>query len=118
MKRSAMMDWLKKYDVLTKALSVLIALVLWLYVVNVVNPSTEHTYRGITPVFVGEETIRTSQNLMVVGKYTVDVKISGSRKDIRSLDKNDIRVEVDLSTLTGPGTYELPITIAPLSSAY
>ncbi len=118
MKRSAMMTWLKKYDVLTKALSVLIALVLWLYVVNVVNPSTEHTYRGITPVFVGEETIRASQNLMVVGKYTVDVKISGSRKDIRSLDKNDIRIEVDLSTVTGPGTYELPITIAPLSSAY
>lgn len=113
-----MMNWLKKYDVLTKALSVLIALVLWLYVVNVVNPSTEHTYRGITPVFVGEETIRASQNLMVVGKYTVDVKISGSRKDIRSLDKNDIRVEVDLSEITAPGTYELPITIAPLSSAY
>lgn len=118
MKRDAIINWFKKYDVLTKALSVLIALVLWLYVVNVVNPSTEHTYRGITPVFVGEETIRASQNLMVVGKYTVDVKISGSRKDIRSLDKNDIRVEVDLSEITAPGTYELPITIAPLSSAY
>ena len=118
MKRKAMMEWLKKYDVLTKALSVLIALVLWLYVVNVVNPSTEHTYHGITPVFVGEETIKNSQNLMVIGKYSVDVKISASRKDIRSLDKSDIRVEVDLSSITEPGTYELPITIAPLSSAY
>ncbi len=118
MKRKAIIEWFKKYDVLTKVLSVLIALVLWLYVVNIVNPSTEHTYYGISPVFVGEDAIMTSQNLMVVGKYTVNVRISGSRKDIRALDKNDIRVEVDLSSITEPGTYELPITIAPLSSAY
>ena len=118
MKRRAINEWFKKYDVLTKALSVLIALVLWLYVVNVVNPSTEHTYYGISPVFVGEDAIMASQNLMVVGKYTVNVKVSGSRKDIRALDKNDIRVEVDLSSITEPGTHELPITIAPLSSAY
>ena len=72
----------------------------------------------ITPVFVGADEIRTSKNLVVVGKYTVDIEVSGSRQDIMSLSKADVSVEVDISKITSAGTYELPYTVSLPSSAY
>ncbi len=112
------MTWLKKHDVVTKALSVLIAFVLWFYVVNVTDLSKNYKLRGITPDFVGVEEIMASKNLKVVGKYSVDIEVSGSRQDIMSLSKSDVKVEVDISKITAPGTYELPYTVTLPSSAY
>ncbi len=112
------MTWLKKHDVVTKALSVLIAFVLWFYVVNVTDLSKNYKMRGIAPVFVGVEEIMASRNLTVVGKYSVDIEVSGSRQDIMSLTKADVKVEVDISKITAPGTYELPYTVELPSSAY
>ncbi len=112
------MTWLKKYDVLTKALSLLIAVVLWLYVVNITDLSKNHKLRDISPTFVGVEEIMASRNLMVVGKYSVDIEVSGSRQDIISLNKTDVRVEVDVSKITSAGTYELPYTVSLPSTAY
>jgi len=112
------MTWLKKHDVFTKALSVLIAFVLWFYVVNVTDLSKNYKIRGITPVFEGVDEIMASRNLSVVGKYSVDVEVSGSRQDIMALSKSDVVVEVDVSGITSAGTYELPYTVTLPSSAY
>ena len=112
------MEWLKKHDVITKALSFLVALVLWLYVVNVTDLSKNYTIHDIAPEFIGTDEIMTSKNLMVVGKYSVDIEVSGSRQDIISLNKSDVKVEVDVSKITSAGTYELPYTVSLPSSAY
>lgn len=112
------MAWLKKYDVLSKAISVLVAAVLWFYVVSVNNFEENYKIRNIAPTFVGIEELMTSKNLMVVGDYSVDIEISGKRRDILSINESDIQIEVDLSNVTSAGTYELPYTVTLPSSAY
>lgn len=112
------MAWFKKYDVLSKIIAVLIAVVLWLYVVSINNFEESFKIRDIAPSFTGLDELMTSKNLMVVGEYSVDVEVFGSRRDILSLNESDIRVEVDLSKITSAGTYELPYTVSLPSSAY
>lgn len=108
-----MRAWLKKYDILNRALSVLIALVLWFYVVNVLDPVTDVEIKEISPVFLGSDELMISKNLMVTNQddYLVSVVISGKRNELVTVDNEDIRVDVDLSKLKGPGVYTLPYTV-------
>ena len=112
------MTWLKKHDVITKVVSVIVAVVLWLYVVNATDLSKSYKFRGIAPVFTGEEELMTSKNLTLVGDYAVDIEVSGKRQDIVSLNASDIKVTVDISKITSAGTYELPYTVSLPSAAY
>ena len=112
------MTWLKKHDVLMKAISVLIAAVLWFYVVSVNNFDKEVRFKDLTPSFSGIDEILASNNLTVVGSYTVDIDVSSSRENMVALNKSDIKVVVDVSNVTSVGTYELPYTVSLPSSAY
>lgn len=112
------MTWFKKYDVLTKLISVLIAAVLWFYVVSVNNFEKEVRFKDLSPSFSGVDEILASSNLTIVGNYTVDIDVSASREDMMALNKSDIKVVVDVSNVTSVGTYELPYTVALPSSAY
>ncbi|MBR5543574.1 MAG: hypothetical protein IKU65_05725 [Oscillospiraceae bacterium] len=112
------MTCLKKYDVFTKAIAFLIAFVLWLYVVNFNDLTKDYKIKDLSPVFVGQEQLSASKNLLIVGDYSVDIEVSGQRRDIISLNRSDIKVEVDLSKVTGAGTYELPYTVTLPSTAY
>lgn len=112
------MTWFKKYDVLTKFISVLIAAVLWFYVVSVNNFDKEVRFKDLTPSFSGVDEILASSNLTVVGSYTVDIDVSASRENMMALNKSDIKVVVDVSNVTSVGTYELPYTVSLPSSAY
>ena len=112
------MTWFKKYDVLTKLISVLIAAVLWFYVVSVNNFDKEVRFKDLTPSFSGVDEILASNNLTVVGDYTVDIDVSASRENMVALNKSDIKVVVDVSNVTSVGTYELPYTVTLPSSAY
>ncbi len=111
-------DWLKKYDVLTKTLSVLIAVVLWVYVVSVSNPVSDVDIKDISPVFSGSDELMASKNLAVVGDYSVDIEVTAKRHDILNLNKSDITVEVDVSEISSPGTYEMPYTVTMPSNLY
>ena len=111
------MAWLKKHDVLSKAISVLVAAVLWFYVVSVNDFEENYRIKNIEPSFTGVEELMTSKNLMVVGDYEVDIEVSGRRRDILSLNESDIRVEVDISKISSAGTYELPYTVTLPSSS-
>jgi len=112
------MEWLKKYDVFSKILAVLIAVVLWLYVAGVNDFEENFKIKNIVPSFSGIEELATSKNLMIVGEYDVDIEVSGSRNDILRLNESDIRVEADLSMVSGAGTYEIPYTVSLPSSSY
>ena len=112
------MTWLKKHDVFSKAIAVAIAVFLWMYVVSVNNFEEDYKVRNVEPLFVGMDELMTSKNLMVVGDYSVDIVVSGSRNDIMRLNEADIEVEVDLSKITSAGTYELPYTVTLPSAAY
>ncbi|MBE6915445.1 MAG: hypothetical protein E7471_02295 [Ruminococcaceae bacterium] len=108
-----MKNWIEKYDVPAKALAVLIAVVLWLYVVNFVNTDMDMSFRNLSPSFTGSEELLSTHNLAVsdLDEIEVDVVISGARRDLIGLGKDDIQVTVDISKITEPGEYRLPYTV-------
>ncbi len=112
------MEWLKKHDFLSKAIAVLIALILWFYIISTNGTLVNDKIKDISPNFIGDEELAASRNLIVVGEYAVDIEVSGSRKDIVALDKSDILIEADVSELSTPGTYEIPYTVTLPSSSY
>lgn len=112
------MTWLKKHDIVTKAIAFLVALVLWFVVVNVDDIDETHTFKSIEPVFQGKDELSASKNLLIVGKYTVDIELSGKRGDLLALNQEEIKVAVDVSKITGAGTYSLPYTVTLPSDAF
>ena len=113
-----MKKWFEKYDIFTKVLAVLIAAVLWIYVVSVVDPSGERTISDIVPTYVGSEELLNTANLIVGNKQDnlIDIKLSGSRASLAAIDEANIKVEVDISKTREVGTYELAYKVVLPSS--
>ena len=99
----------KANKVLYIALSLLIAIVFWLYVDDVQGSKISETYYRVPIEFIGAEDTLPSRGLMLTEgeELTIDVKLSGPRILISGLDKNDIRVQVDLTNISAVGTYTL-----------
>lgn len=99
------------HKILYFVLSLLIAIVLWLYVDNEQGNSTTQTFSGIPIEFIGAEDTLPNRNLMLTGggEATVDLRLSFPRT--LTLDKEDIRVQVDLSGISGTGTFTRTLSI-------
>ncbi len=104
-----MKEWLKKHDILTRALALLIAVVLWVYVVTVVDPVGELEVRGIHPTYTGSEELQNALNLSVANEEDnlVNVRLSGKRRELAAINTDEVRVEVDISQIKAAGTYTL-----------
>lgn len=107
---------MKKLDgrkVLKIALSILVAVCIWLYVGSV--DSTEITARAkdVPVVFIGEDGTLANRGLMVVESsvQTVDLKLRAQRTVLYDLDTRDLRILVDLRDITDTGSYSLGYTV-------
>lgn len=100
-------------DSVLKIVSFVIALLLWFYIIAVVDPSVDITVKDI-PVRFTNQDILENRGLCVVNesKITVELKISGSRKRIANIDNKNIYASVNLESITKSGTYSLPIAIS------
>jgi len=99
----------KANKALYMALSLLFAIVFWLYVDNVQGNTITETFNDIPVEFLGEDDTLPSRNLVVVGgnEITVDLELSGPRTVITGLRSSDIGLQVDLTGVTAVGTYPL-----------
>ena len=99
----------KTNKVLYMALSLLLAIVFWLYVDNVQGNTITERFDDIPVQFLGADDTLSSRNLVVVGsnEITVDLELSGPRTVITSLRRSDIGLQVDLTGVTAVGTYPL-----------
>ena len=90
--------------IITFGISLVLSFALWLYVVTVVGPEYEETFRDIPVVFQGASALE-ARNLMILGDETptVDLKLSGNRKDLNKLSSSNILVTLDLSKILDPG---------------
>lgn len=90
-------------------LSLLIAIVFWLYVDDAQGSKISETYYRVPIEFIGAEDTLPSRGLMLTEgeDITIDIKLSGPRVLISGLDKSDIRVQVDLTNISAVGTYTL-----------
>lgn len=99
--------------ILTAVLSFVVAFGLWLYVVTVVSPEYQETFRDIPVNFVGENVLENDRKLMRLDKkdYFVTLQLSGNRADIAKLSASNITVTVDLSRVDAAGTPTLSFDV-------
>ena len=91
------------------ALSLLIAILFWLFVDDALGNTIQQTFYDIPIEFVGESDTLPSRDLMLEPgeDTTVDLYLSGPRTVITGLDSSQLRVRVDLTNITAVGTYSL-----------
>ena len=82
--------------------SLLASLAIWTYVVSTENSVVTQIFRGVPVEFIGEETIRSTRNLVVTDLDTnnVRVEIRGPRRIVDSMDSEDLIAQVDVSKLS------------------
>lgn len=89
------------------ALSLVVAIGLWLYVVTNVSPEAEQSYYSV-PVVLENEGVLLDRDLMLLsgGNSTVSIRLNGNRADLNKLSTGNLSVTVDLSGINEPGEYE------------
>lgn len=100
-------------DSVLKVISLIVAILLWVYIIIVVDPSVDITVRDIPIKYVNQNAL-SDQGLCLInnGKAMVELKVRGSRKKIANIDNRNIYATVDLSNISKPGTFSLPISIS------
>ena len=107
---------LSKRKAVYMALSVLVAVIIWIFV-DVSAGRIVTTEANAVPVEFTGETGLTDRGLMRLEEgtdTTVSLELQGTRWDIAKLDKSQLRVQVDLSGVTA--MYSV-ITIPPIAPA-
>ncbi len=99
----------KGHNILPKIISVILAFILWFYVMTVESPIHEEVFRGI-PIQVllpsnGELSIYSGYNV------TVDVTVSGKKSDLNQISSESFKATADASAFTQAGKYSVPVEI-------
>ena len=101
-----------------KVLSVLVAVASWFAVTTLVNNDAVSTIRDIPISMNISGSAAETNGLSIVGisKDTVDLRIIGKSYQIGGLEKEDFEATLNLSSVTQPGQYELPIEIKQVNT--
>lgn len=94
-------------------ISLIAALALWVYVRTAVNPYSDPWIYRIPVTFVGESELTEDREMILLsGQYaTVDLHVYGKRTDTATLNRSNITVSVDLSSIRSAGDYSLDYEI-------
>ena len=99
-----MKDFLSR-NLTPKLLAVLVALIVWIFVMNEQNPPTEGSFQ------VALSRQNAAENIMVSeAPETVRIKVRGLRNAVAGAGGKDFRATVDLNELAA-GQYTLPVTV-------
>ena len=106
------MNRLKNSNAFYMALSILAAIILWLYVDLVNQPDIKQEFTDIPVVFDGEDTLG-ENGLMILhnGQETVDLTIDAKRADLYKLNKNNIAITVKVDSINSVGNKSLRYSI-------
>lgn len=96
----------KGNKILYVMLSLLLAIVFWLYVDD---NTMSGDFNNVPVDFIGAEDTLPSRGLMLAegGEATVDLKLSGPRSVISALRPGDIRAQVNLTSINAAGPYSM-----------
>ena len=102
-----------KKDLSTKIISLIFAIGLWFYIIQVQSPDVEKTVKDV-PVFFAQQSELEDRNLMLINdkEYTVDLKLSGQRKTLVDLDKTEISVTADVGKIESTGAHSVYTNVA------
>ncbi len=101
---------MNRNEIINRIAAVVIAIVLWFYVISVVNPPTTVTVRQV-PVALQNQEYLSDSKLAIAGdgKYTVDVVLSGKRMDL-IVGPSDLTATADLNGLI-PGQNYITVRV-------
>ena len=105
------MSKLMRRNTAAKLISIFFALLLWLYVMSVINPRITTEELNIPVEFLNESIVRQS-GLVVFGQPepTIRVRMTGNRDQVHRITRNDIQATIDLRGHT-EGTNSIPIEV-------
>lgn len=87
----------KKNNITIKIVSILIAVIMWSYVMSEVNPIRSQEFPGIKVNYLNLNSLSESGlQIMEPIEATISVKVKGRISDIKSINPNDIIAQVDL----------------------
>lgn len=97
-------------DTTAKILSVIAAIILWFYVIDVQTTQYEKEFNAV-PIAI--ENLNPDTNLSVISgrDSTVDVTLKGTRAKLNTIKKSDIYASIDASQIREPGNFRFDITI-------
>ncbi len=104
----------KKYsNWIARALCLLIAFVIWLYVMQTDNQEHQETYYSLDVVLTNTAVLEGTNGLSVYSGYgnVIDVTVVGQRSVVRKVTAEDIRVTADVSGITEAGFFAVPIQV-------
>ena len=102
----------KKIDVVPMIICFFIALLIWLYMINLNDTGMTSTIT--LPIAIeGVDELRANENMMIYGvdKSEVVITVKGSNRDLKKYTKGDYKAVVDVSELDDSGKHSLPIKI-------
>ena len=99
-------------DSFLKIFSFIIAIIIWFYIIIVLDPPVVTVIRDI-PIRYTQQSLLNDQGLSIVdeNKASVEIRLEGSRKRLVNINSKNITASVDLSTVTKAGTHTLPVSI-------
>lgn len=104
-----------------KILSVIVAFLFWLVIINVTDPTTARTFYGI-PVQVLNENVITSANQVyeIVDGDKVNVTVKGKRSFVETLGTSDFVATADMSELSKVNAVSIDVKLEkePTKSSY
>lgn len=94
-----------------KILSLILALIVWLVVVNIDNPTTTRLFRDIDVEIQHEDAINSLNKVYeIIEGSTVDVTVKGKRSVLDNMKDTDIKAAADLSNLSYTNAVPIVVT--------
>ena len=105
------MTKLMNRNLAAKLISIAFAMILWLYVMSVINPVITNEVLNVPAQLMNESILRQS-GLVVFGQPepTVRVRITGNRDQVQRITRDNIEVRIDLRGYS-EGTNSIPIEV-------
>ncbi len=101
----------KNQDLVAKIASLIIAIILWSYVMTIENPDETRTLRNIRINYTNIESLSDQGNTATrIDNQTVNVVLSGKKKELEQIRPDNVKAYVDLEGYS-PGQQRVPIVV-------
>ena len=104
-----------KNDNFIRVISILLAIGIWLYIVNIADPKTTREYSDIPILFNYEGSTPDKNELVPMltnRNFSVNVRVSGTRTSFLNFSKDKIKASLNMNSVAAEGIYKIPIAVS------
>lgn len=100
----------KKLDIVPRSICLILAIILWIYFVNINDSSVTATFKVRLDV-TGADVLKNTSGQMMYGLDTQEVTITvkGTNRDLKKYSATDYLAAVDISSVSGSGKHSLEV---------